>query len=583
MRLSLPLILFFWCWAGLTAVRLQAQDLGNLKGQKPVTLHGSLSAGFNYYSTASAGTGNFQGYGFGNSPSYFFQANPVLSIYGLALPMSLLIASQDKQYSLPFNRFGLSPYYKWAKLHLGWRSLNFSQFTLGGQQMLGAGFELTPGKLKASFMYGRFNNAITDISLYNNLNNATPIFLRKGYAARLGYGSTAHFIELSYLQAEDDLHSVKGIALDSLPAMPAANQAAGLKGQVTLRKKLIIHADAGASYYIRNIASPLRETDDPWVRYAVFPPRFSSRIAFAGEAGMRYRMRGGNLRLTYRRIDPDYRSMGAFYMQTDLEQVTAGFDQAFLKRKVFLRADLGLQRNNLYNTAASNSRRTIGNINLNISPSQAFGIGIQYSNHGISQQIIPQLQDPATVVRYDSVLISQVNQSIAISPRLMLNRERPVQHTINMQASMQSLRSGNETYASQEYSSNMGKLTYVTAFTGRKINLSNSLNYFSTRSTGARSATLGYNLGLSKQFLPDTSRAPLINAVTLSLYGGYFATSLNDRPTGHTITANPALTITFLKRHSLQLNANHTASRNKSAAITQRNQLTFSARYNLSF
>ena len=159
---------------GVTGVLLlsvsYAQDIGSVSGQKAFTLHGNFNAGLNYHTDLSDKNSSSP-ISFGPSPSYFLQFNPVLTIYGMALPFNLMFASQNKSFNTPFNRYGASPYYKWVKLHLGWRSLHFSQFTLGGQQMLGAGFELTPGKFRAAFMYGKFNNAVTDISLYNNLNS----------------------------------------------------------------------------------------------------------------------------------------------------------------------------------------------------------------------------------------------------------------------------------------------------------------------------------------------------------------------------------------------------------------------------
>src|SRR5690606_19845114 len=139
-------------------------------------------------------------------PAYFLNANPVLTVYGVNIPVHILFSSQTvgTQFSA-FNRFGLSPQYKWAKLHLGWRSLDFSQFTLNGQQILGAGFTLDPGKFRLAFMQGRFNEAVTNISTFNNLNNHSSVFNRKGFAAKIGYGSDAHFLEFTYLQAKDQI------------------------------------------------------------------------------------------------------------------------------------------------------------------------------------------------------------------------------------------------------------------------------------------------------------------------------------------------------------------------------------------
>ncbi len=573
-------LVFFTAFISIAAF---SQDIGNLKNLKPVAFHGSISAGLNYYNNFSGKDHSASISSFEPSPAYFIQANPVLSLYGFAIPVNVMIASRHKSFHTPFSRFGLSPYYKWAKLQLGWRSLNFSQFTLSGQQMLGAGFELTPGKFRAAFMYGKFNNAVTDISLYNNLNNNIPLYKRKGFAGKIGYGSDKDFIELSYLQAKDDSNSVA--VPDTLWMKPAAaNQVAGIKGQVTLLKSLSIYADAAASYYTRDAAGNALETEEQWSKLASSAPNTSSGVAFGGEAGVRYRFSIGNLRLKYRRVDPDYKSMGAFYMQTDIEQYTAGFNLALLNNKLHLQSDFGWQKNNLAKTAVSNSKRTIGNIGINIAPSQSFGIDMQYSNYGISQQIIPQLNNPATIFRYDSVRISQVNQSVSIAPHLFINKKN-IQHSISLQTSFQSLRNSNKLQSDQDFTSTMGSLIYSLILPEKKISLTNTLNYFNTALTDNKTATIGYNLGISKSLLPDPAHEkPFITSVTLSAFGGYFSNRLNNSSTGNTLSVSPSINMVFLKRHSLQLNANYTSAKIKNTTINpSRRQMMLSTRYNLSF
>ena len=572
----------FACAAFLVGAQtLHAQDMAHIADAKPVTLHGSFATGLNYYGALSKEDANVSGATFSASPSWFVQADPILSVYGIAIPVNLLLTSQDSRFHTPFNRYGMSPYYKWAKVHAGWRSLNFSQFTLGGQQILGAGFELTPGKISASFMYGKFNNAITDLSLYNNLNNETPLYERKGFAARIGYGSKANFLEFSYLQAKDDSSSIPRALLDSTAVRPAANQVAGLKGKITVRKHLSLNVEAAASYYTRNTTAPMRETDETLAGYAAVFPRISSLGAVAGEVSLQQRIRGGSIHLKYKRVDPDYKSMGAFYMQTDLEQYTFGLDLAFLKKKVRTRADLGFQRNNLYETAFSNSRRTIGNISVDITPSDVFGVQVRYSNYGISQQIIPQLQDPSTIVRYDSIRISQVNQSISIAPHFYINRKN-IRHSISALASIQSLNNRNEAQSGLDYASTMGSLIYALTLPKRNLSITNTLNYFNTSMSLVSSTTMGYNLGVSKRLVADTTGQHTLDAVTLSLFGGWFNTLLDGTSSGTTFSLNPAVGITFLKWHSFQVNASY-FTRHSKGAVSANDQVTLAARYNFSF
>ena len=75
----------------------------------------------------------------------------VPSIYGLSLPFSFNVSQYSESYEDPFTQFGISPSYKWAKLHLGYRSIQFSPFVFDGQNFLGAGVELNPGSILLSF------------------------------------------------------------------------------------------------------------------------------------------------------------------------------------------------------------------------------------------------------------------------------------------------------------------------------------------------------------------------------------------------------------------------------------------------
>lgn len=561
---------------------VHAQDLAHLKGREPVTFHGNISTGLNYYADLSKGGDSHSKPSFGRSPSYFIQANPVLSLYGFSIPINIMISSQNKSFNTPFNRFGMSPYYKWAKLHLGWRSLNFSQFTLSGQQMLGAGFELTPGKFRVALMYGKFNNAITDISLYNNLNSNVPVFKRKGFAAKIGYGTGKDFVEFSYLQAKDDSNSLNNVGLDTLLVKPAANQVAGIKGKMTLAERVTFEAEAAVSYYTRDITTQLLDLDPPLKELASIRPRTTSQLAVAGEANLRYIFKNGNASVGYRRVDPDYTSMGTFYMQTDVEQYTAGLAFAFWKRKINLQSRLGWQKNNLSHTSATKGNRIIGNVNISFNPKPNMGVDVQYSNYGISQQVIPQLRDPATIVRYDSVRINQVNQSIFVSPHFFITG-KSLQHSISLQAGRQSLKSFNEKHKGDDFTSTTASLIYALLFPKKKINITNVFNYFNTALNANKTELMGYNLAVSKILkghLPTENT--FISSITLSLNGGYFMNWLNWASAGSTIMLNPSVSLAFLKRNSFQLMANYTNTDNKNTSGNNRNFM-IAARYNLSF
>jgi hypothetical protein len=87
------------------ALQLGAQDLGNIKKQKPFTMSGSIGASANFYNSnetvASRPPFGWNIYG-----------NLTPTIYGIAMPVSFVVNQYGKSYQQPFTMFGISPAYK---------------------------------------------------------------------------------------------------------------------------------------------------------------------------------------------------------------------------------------------------------------------------------------------------------------------------------------------------------------------------------------------------------------------------------------------------------------------------------------
>ena len=136
----------------LSLALLEAQDLTNIKDQKPIRFSGSTELRGIFY--------NASGIANRREPfTWILSGNPTLSLYGWDIPFSFILSRDDRAFRQPFNQFGMSPTYKWLTLHGGYRNVNFSSFTLGGHTMLGGGVEANPGKWRLGFMYGRLNRA----------------------------------------------------------------------------------------------------------------------------------------------------------------------------------------------------------------------------------------------------------------------------------------------------------------------------------------------------------------------------------------------------------------------------------------
>ena len=140
----------------LAAFVLSAQDLGKIDYKKPVVVTGGFSATQTLYAA--------EGIKARRDPYYWMlSANLNINLFGvLSIPLSGQLTQQNKSYTQPFNQYGLSPSYKNWTAHLGYRSLQYSSYSLGGNQWYGAGLEYAGKKIPitVSAFWGRLQRAV---------------------------------------------------------------------------------------------------------------------------------------------------------------------------------------------------------------------------------------------------------------------------------------------------------------------------------------------------------------------------------------------------------------------------------------
>lgn len=465
----------------------KAQDLQTIKEQKPVTLTGTVDVRTIVYGV--------NGIPARRKPfSFFLNGSPTLNIYSVTIPFSFSVSDAGKSFRQPFNQFGLSPYYKWATAHLGYRNLVFSPYTLAGHTMLGAGFELNPKKFRLGFMYGRLNRA-TEIDTTTGIVQPYS-FSRKGYAAKIGYGTEQKLIEFSLLSAKDDSNSLKKSVPDSLKKIaPAANAVGSVRIKYAFTNQFSFEADAGASLFTFNSKTDSSASEElnklANILKPFAPVNASSTINFAYTASLAYREKNYSLKLSYRRIDPEFQSMGAYYFQNDVQQVT--FAPAFnaAKGKFRFNGSIGFQKDNLREQKSATTKRVIGSANISWDVTQQFGLDANYIN--FSANATPQV----TSIN-NKYLLAQTNQNISITPRYVLVKEKNT-HAIVASYNYSVLTDNNATTkALNDIKTNVNFISYNLTFNKIALTLTTGGNYTTTKFSGNEVKLYGVNLGASK-------------------------------------------------------------------------------------
>ncbi|MFD2583928.1 hypothetical protein ACFSR6_15615 [Pedobacter vanadiisoli] len=548
-RLSL---LFTFLILLLLALQGTAQDLGEIAKQKPVVLNGSLGLGFGTYNVKGIPARQ-------RAYSYVFNGAPTLSIYGVSFPFSVVVSDQQRSYTQPFNQYGISPTYKWLTVHAGWRSLEFSPFTLAGHNFLGGGVELNPGKLRFGFIYGRFNKAIEEDINQPLALAQQPAYKRTAYSARLGVGTERNHFDVIFLKGKDDVSSL-AVKPTSLLITPAENMVLGISSKFSFLKHFVFDLDVSGSIYTRNVLSDTIHNstlDKVDFLRKIVPLNSSTQLLTAGQTSLGYYANLYSIKLKYRRVDPDYKSMGAYYFETDVQNYTLETALRLFKSQLQISGSFGLQNDNLLGDKAVRSNRKIGSANVSFNKPE-YGIDLRYTNFGITQ-------DRGLNPVLDVLRISRTNHNLSSVFRYNMNGET-VSHGFVLVANIQSLVDLNEfTAPNSKSNSKTGNFSYQFSLPKKAFGANFNINYTLADVAFGRTIFYGPTLGISQAV--DKGK------LGLNLSASYQLQRNNDIDAGTIFSSNLNGSYRIGKRDAANISLNYLKSNSKDTTLPSFNEL----------
>ncbi len=532
--------------------QLHAQDFSNLKESKPFSYSGTIEARSIFY--GMSGMPNRR-----QPFSYLLSGSPTINIYNFQIPISFSISESDRSFRQPFNQFGMSPTYKWLTLHAGYRNVSFSPYTLGGHTMLGAGFELNPGKLRVGFMYGRLNRAT---SIDTTTQALIPFsFTRKGYAAKLGYGSSDNFFELSYLSAKDDDQKPKDLPQELDIVTPAKNDVVGYSFKFTFFKSIFFESTGALSLYTNDLNSSLKiDSTNKALKQLdkFFSINATSEYYTAFSASLGFRQRDYGLKISYKRIEPDFKTMGAYFFNSDLENWTVNPNVNLFKNKLRVNGSVGIQHDNLRGQKTAQNDRLIASANLSAELTKQLGLDFIYTNFSDNQR-------PQSALFADSLRIVQTTQTFGIMPRYFINRPNVI-HAISGSINFSSLNDFNQYFSAQAIARNITTNQYFANyninFIKRQLSFFANVNHTSLKGQNLATNFTGFTLGGNSIFLNQKLQAGL---------SGTFTRANNNPGSNNILNANGNLAYLLSKSQRLAFNFFLTNNSVKSASLLQSN------------
>ena len=522
----------------------KAQDLAAIgKDKNPVKVTGGFSATNTFYAA--------NGIADRRSPYYWMLSGNVnVSLYGWSIPISATITQQNKSYTQPFNQYGLSPHYKSVTLHLGYRSMQFSNFTLGGNIFLGGGIEFSPKKsfIRYSAMGGRFTKAVSE-SVTSGVISGTPAFERWGCGQKISLGSYAHGVDLIMFYAKDNANSISQKIADTFKLKPAENLVLAIATKQALTKKLGIDLEYSYSIYTTDITIDRTQlTDNNYSNYlgALMKRNISTQYNSAVLGGLTYNTGKFQIKLAFRRIGPEYKSMGSIYLNNDLEDVQTGLGWKMFKNKLSVNTSGGVQWNNLNQQLSSRMTRIIGSLNLVYTHNEKLNFNANVSNT-MSNTSVNNSRVTANQLgltqNVDSLKYTQVTQSASLGVNYNTGGEQ-IRHVLFSNLAYQKANDSQENNSSF-YNVNAG---YQTTY--KPWGLSGTLGAVASNSyaSSINSVSIGPSANISWMFRKKIRTAFAVTGLETYSAGQYTGTNLTYRISGgykqgkhHSFTADISL------------------------------------------
>ena len=458
-----------------------AQNISEIAKSDPLIISGAVGTQNTYrYSSGSNG--------FGSPLSNVIYANLNISLYGFNMPFSLYYSNDDLNFNHPQLSFNISPTYKNWTGYFGQSSMSMSNYVMN-MSFNGVGLEYSSEKYRAGIFYGRLRNAINADP--TDQFARTPQYKRMGWGFKVGYGSGRNYIDLYLLNAYDCENSIDEQWRKQIN--PQENIVVGIKGCVTPFKWLSLTANAATSVFNTDKHAPDAPVTTDFDK--VFDVKYSTLMRFAGDISANINIKGVNTSISYRMVQPDYTSLGTYYMSNNYHSLgitfgTSLFNKISLSGTFSGQAD-NLTKKQLYTTYgyvyAANASTRIGN---------HFSIMAGYNGY-------MQTQVDGTCVVNDTTRVHRQMASYSITPAFNYESEC-LGHNISLSANLTENKDLNK-FATGESDVKTKALGLYYNISVKPIETDFSLTFSHQQSEGFNSKYISKiaSLGTSHSFLKD--------------------------------------------------------------------------------
>lgn len=511
--------------------------------------------------------------------TYFLNGNLNLGIYHWTLPISYSFTNQGSQlnYQIPwkFNRLSIHPKYKWIQAHIGDASMSFSPYTYNGLMFTGAGAELNPKiPLKLALIGGRLNKEVKENGNPQNI----PAYKRTAYGAQIKWEQEKYKLGLIGFYAKDH-NADLGILSADKEIFPQENLVISLNASFFIHKNVEVFGEFANSILTQNTQME-GSNHTRGIASSLLKGNASTQSFNAYNFGANLNLKNTALGIRYERIDPEYKTLGAYYFNNDLENITLNNNLTLFKGNLTLATSIGRQIDNLNEQKLKRTSRWVGSINANLKASDKLMITGSYSNFTMFtnkqlNQFTNINQNPLLLQQpKDSIDYKQIAQNTNLNINYIISQKKHLSQSINLNYSLNDMVNKENDIVRRGGISRFHNLaaTYALGFPEKKMSIGVSVNYTHIYAASKVSTTFGPAVSVNKSFLEDKLQTS---------FGASYNRSNNRSINSNVINLRASANYSPWEKHSF--NANVIQMLRNSNQQPKLNEITATIGYNYSF
>lgn len=324
----------------------------------------------------------------------------------LVVPVGLILSTDQVAVRQSINQIGISPTWRWATVHIGHFSPQYSPYSFTDATLLGGGAEVKTDLFRAGLITGKARDAIEPLPGQT----VVPEYQRAMQGGRVGVGRTdGVHLDAFFLSAKDDPGSIDTTLLTT-PLTPEGNTVTALRAGAPLSDRVTVQGDLAFSRYQAD-----RRVDFDAVRGR------ATRLAldYAGQGGW-------TAGVQFEQLNGGFHDLGNSGLQNDRRDIRLRGQGRLWQGKLALNGSVGLRQDNLSDALDVTNHRTIAHVAGTFQPVPSFGVDFQIANDR-------QRADAAIRSRSQHT----VTGNYTVTPRLILRTGR-VQHVLFGMAAFQS-------------------------------------------------------------------------------------------------------------------------------------------------